>query len=173
MNNLPTMRTQEDVTREQMDKLKDGTDRELMLVLLQNMTGSATRGLPTTDDHDKIARDAVQDFQRNDFSEARRAVESLELIVDFYKDLAESYLDELTRQGNRMDEYGNQQNNIFALMDGGEQKLGFSEVLNVEEHDLEHIWQGYVKDYLPFAGGFEKDYIAEKFAAFIEEESND
>lgn len=170
MSNLPKMRTQEDVTREQIEKLNSGSERDLMLVMLQSMTGSATRGLPVTDDHDKLAQEAVWDFQRNDYSEAASTVESLVLIVDHYKNLAEEYLSELTRQGNVMDEYGSQRNNIFALVEAGEQKLGFSEVLDVAEHDLEDLWDDYVKDYVQFAAPSEMTYIAERFAAFIEKE---
>lgn len=173
MTNLPKMRTQEDVTREQVEALTNGNERDRLMVLLGSMTGSDTRGLPETDDHDKLARDATEDFRRSNYSEAHSTVESLVLIVDFYKNLAEEYLSLLQGNGVAVDEYGSQTNNVFSLTENGEQVLGYSEVLPIEDHSREDLWEGYVKGYLPFAGASEKKYIAEKFGEFIKEETND
>lgn len=173
MNTLPKMRTQEDAIKEQAEQIKNGGERGFMLALLSNMTGSATRGLPVTDDHDKLAQDAIRDFRRSDYTEAASTVESLVLIVDHYKNLAEEYLSALTDHALSTNEYGQVTNYSFVLIEGGEQMLGYAEVIRVEDQTdhLDSLWSEYVKDYLPFAGETEKKYITRKFAAQIEEDS--
>lgn len=174
MSTLPKMRTQEDAIKEQAEQIKNGGERGFLRALLSNMTGSATRGLPVTDDHDKLAQDAVRDFQRSDYSEAASTVESLVLIVDYYKGLAEEYLCALTDNALSTNEYGQVTNYSFALTENGEQVLGCAEVIAMEDQqdDLDSLWSGYVKDYLPFAGKTEKEYIARKFAVQIEAEDS-
>lgn len=169
-NQLPKMRTQEDADREQLERLKNDTSgRELLLLMLSNMTGSATRGLPTTDDHIKIASDALNDFRRSDYSDAIDYVESLSLIVDFYKDLAENLASQMGDYGLVINEYGDVSNNPFVLVDG-DTYIGKIEVINLEDNERDELWKYYVKDYVPTASKAEKAWISERFADQIEKE---
>ena len=175
MSSLPKMRTQEDVTRENVEKLQNGSERVKALTLLGAMFGHEYKNLPTTDDHDKIAREALSDFRQSNFSEAASAVDSLVKIVDFYKELAESFHADLTKFGAVVDEHGSITTEPFVIVDPHNQVLlGKVEVIEYEEQDMLSLWEHYVKPYLPIATEREHNWIAAKFAEqiFKEEEAN-
>jgi len=168
MNALPKMRTQEDVTRENVEKLQNGSEREKALVLMSVLFGSEYKNLPTTDDHDQIAREALSDFRESNFSEAASAVDSLVKIIDFYKELAESYHADLTKFGAVIDEYGSVTTEPFVIIGKeGKTHLGPVEVIEYEEQDKPSLWAHYVKPYLPVATEREREWIAAEFADLI------
>lgn len=161
-NSIPKLYTAEDRAAEQVERWRNGSDRDRALVLLSAFATSAR--LPVSDDHDKIAREAIGEFQDRNYSGAVEAVESLVQIVDHYKEFAEKYLSELTRLGAVVDEYGDATTEPFAILENGEQVLGKVEVFDIDEVGRDGgTWNYYVKPYLPYASETEREWIARNF----------
>ena len=162
VNAIPKIYTAEDRSAENVERWKNGTDRDRALIMLSAFA-SQTR-LPISNDHDRIARDAISAFRSADYSGAVEAVESLAQIVDHYKEYAEKYLSELTRLGAVVDECGDATTEPFAILENGEQVLGKVEVFDIDEVGRgDGTWNYYVKPYLPHASKSEREWIARNF----------
>ncbi len=163
MSNLPKIYTQGDQVAKDIEDWKGGSERDRLLILLRSFS-SNPRSLPSTDDYTKVQRDATDDFRRNDYGEAQQYVDTLTQLVEFYKELAEQYLENLNDYGIITDEYGSVSHYPFVLTEDGCEKIGRVEVLDIGEHDLDELWRGYVKPFLHLANKGEREWIADKFA---------
>lgn len=161
-NALPKLYTAEDKTAEDVERWKNGSDRDRALIMLSAFS-SQTR-LPISDDHGQIASDAISEFRSADYSGAVGAVESLEMIADHYKELAQKYLEELTDLGAVVDQYGDVTTEPFVITEKGEQVIGGIEVFDIDEVGRDDgTWYYYIKPYLPHASKSELEWIAKNF----------
>lgn len=173
MNQLPKIRTQKDRDREDREVLTNGTEREKTLLWLKTFSANS-QALPSTDDLDEIHSNARHEFSALDFSNAMSHVDSAIQVAGFYRDLAENYLQGLTDMGAVVDEWGTVTHEPFVLLNKrGEHILGRPEVIQMGDSSPSDIWYYYVQHYLPFASPVEKNWIAEKFATEIEQETED
>lgn len=170
MSNLPKIYTQEDQTAKDVAAWKSGNEKDRLLIMLRAFA-SNQRNLPTTDDYVKVQQEATYDFRRNDYGEAQQYVDTLVHLVEFYKDLAETYLENLNDYGIVTDQYGYESSYPFVLREDGYEKIARVEVLDLEEHNRDDLWVDYVKPFLPLATETERAWISEKFAEQIEGES--
>ena len=162
VNAIPKLYTAEDKAAEDVERWKNGTERDRALIMLSAFASQAR--LPISNDHDQIARDAISAFRSADYSGAVEAVESLAQIVDHYKEYAEKYLGELTRLGAVVDQYGDVTTEPFVITENGEQVLGGMEVFDIDEVGRDDgTWNYYVKPYLPHASKSEREWIAKNF----------
>lgn len=172
MTELPKIYTQEDQDAKDVAAWQGGNEKDRLLIMLRAFA-SNPRNLPTTDDYAKVQREATEDFRRNNYGEAQQYVDTLTHLVEFYKELAEQYLENLNDYGIVTDEYGHVSSYPFVLTENGYEQIGRVEVLDLEEHSRDSLWSGYVKPFLPMATETERAWIAEKFADQIEGENND
>jgi len=167
-NKLPKIYTQGDQTQQDVERWKNGTDRDRLMIMLSAFTSSPN--LPITDDYYLVQKEATGGFQRNNYGEAQQYVDTLTRLVEFYKELAEKYLDHLTTYGIITNQYGDVTNYPFVLTQGGEQVLGVAEILSMEEHNSDSsLWHDYVKPYLQLASAGEREWIAINFPEGVEE----
>lgn len=171
MSNLPKIYTQQDRDAKDRGLLENGSERDRLLMLLRAFSGSRS-SLPMSDDYGKIQADATHDFRRSDYSEAESYVDSLVRLVEFYKELAENYLNALTDYGIPVDDYGCVSGYPFVLTEDGEEVLGRVEVLALEDHASEDLWRGYVKPFLGFATDSEREWIVKTFSEQIKEDGS-
>lgn len=173
VNELPKIWTQEDQTRKDVESFKNGTERDRLLMMLRCFSSSAS-SLPVTDDIGKIVNDATEDFRRSNYGEAMSYVDSLGTVAEFYKDLAERYLDHLTYLGATTDQYGDMAREPFVMMHNGVQVLGRVEVITLEEQEADlSTWVHCIKPYLPYASDSEREWITDNFAQFISEDEGE
>ena len=174
MNNyqLPGPHTQEAQTATDIEILREGTDREKALVWIKAF--SSNRHLPKTADYNKILRDATNEFQRNDYSEALDYVQSLAELVEHYQDLAQNFADTLEAYGAVLNEYGDVAYEPVVIVDQyGNELFGRPEVLVFERHDKEELWHYYIKPRLGTLTEQEERWVADNFQAQIKEEENE
>lgn len=164
---LPKIHTQEDQDKQDVESWKTGNERAQLLLLLRAFSGGGGN-LPLTDDYGRVQVDATEDFRRRDYSEAQRYVDTLANLVEFYKELAENYLQVLTDYGIRTDQCGYSDGYPFAIMSHGYQVFGAIEVFDLEEQTetpeaRASLWEDYIKPHLAIAKHWEKDWIVQNF----------
>jgi hypothetical protein len=98
--NIPNIKTRKQIIEE-----RKANGENLMAIIVDGMFGDL-KDMPKYNDHNEIARKAYEDIKNMDFSDTKSYINSLYLLVEHFKGLAEHYLDCIDKEKYILDDNG-------------------------------------------------------------------